>query len=256
MNIRHSSLSEIYPLPPQQLRFMGENDRQYMKIGDLNVQMLQQALPIEKIHCFLDIGCCNGRLAHALLRSGNFEGTYYGLNILPAHITWCQHHLSRQGLFHFKHLDIHNDRYNPSRKYHVTDMDFSSMPKVDIVSFYSVFTHLYEDDIRFYLKSAASMLTPHGKVLCTAFLHNDSSAAGEAAGKSRYPMPHHLNEYTRYYNEKDPLHAISFDESAFFDMIFESGLRTEQILLGGWCGRTVTTKLDPFQDLIIATLTE
>lgn len=254
MSDARSQAGADYPLPPQALRFMGEDDAKFQSIGDLCIRMLRQAMPLDAITGILDIGCGYGRLAHALLRDGGFSGAYYGVDILPRQIAWCQQALSPLGPYRFSHLDIHNARYNPSGRKRVQDLDFSDAPKVDVVTFYSVFTHLYEEDIRSYLRCAASVLRPQGKLLCTAFLQNDSSQAGEAAGRSRYPMPHRLNGHTRYHDQADPLYAIGYDEQAFLGLLAESGLRADQVVLGGWCGRAVTQDFDPFQDLVIAGL--
>ncbi len=248
------SKCRAYPLPPPALRFMGEDDANFLKIGDLCVWMLKQALPLPIISSLLDIGSGYGRLAHALLRNDEFSGIYYGFDILLKHVSWCQLELAPHGRYYFQHLDIHNARYNPTGRHRVQDIDFSSIPRVDVVTFYSVFTHLYEEDIRCYLHGAASLLKPKGKLLCTAFLRNAVSLAGEAEGKSRYPMPNRLNDHTYYYKEEDPLHAIGYDEEAFFDMFVENGLCVDQVIPGSWCGRSPASECDPFQDLVIASL--
>jgi SAM-dependent methyltransferase len=256
MNNAAETPSKNYPLPPKELRFMGEDDAKFMTIGDLCVDMLQQARPLASISSIFDIGCGYGRLAHALLRSDAFAGSYYGFDILPRQIAWCQQALSPHGPYFFKHLNIRNAKYNPAGQYRIQDFDFSGLQKFDVITLYSVFTHLYEEDVRCYLDIAASLLKPDGKLLCTAFLHNASSDEGEANGKSCYPMRHRLNAHTRYFNEQDPLHAISYDEQAFLSMLADSRFNRQQVFLGSWCGRPVTSALNPFQDLVIASNAE
>ena len=241
-----------WPLPPTELRFMGEDDDRFISIGDLCVRMLREAMPVSALGMVLDIGCGYGRLAHALLRDKRFTGRYYGLDILPQQIAWCQEHLGQDGRAHFRHLDLHNARYNPAGKYTVKDLDFSAMPRMDAVVFYSVFTHMYEADIRAYLQLAAPLLKPGGSLLCTAFLLNESSDEGERTGTTRYPMPHRLNAHVRYFNAEDPLHAIGYAEPAFLGLIGECGLRVDKVVPGSWCGRPVDGPFDPYQDMIIA----
>lgn len=240
------------PLPPQQLRFMGEDDQRFLDLGDLCLRMLEHARPLPTVHSILDVGSGYGRLAHALLRREAFSGVYYGLEILPRHVAWCQDNITPCGPYRFLHLDVHNARYNPTGKHRIFDVDFSEMPKVDVVCFFSVFTHLYEEEIRFYLREAGALLRPGGKVVGTAFLLNDSSRAGESVGTSRYPMPHRLNAHTRYFNEGDPLHAIGYEQAAFEGMVRDTGLVVEDVVLGSWCGRAPNEAFDPFQDLLIA----
>lgn len=240
------------PLPPKELRFMGEDDAQFLEVGDVLIHMLEQALPLEKANGILDIGCGYGRLAHALLRNENFSGTYYGLDILPKHIQWCQQAISPGRNFFFHHMDVKNDRYNPSGKHHVDEVDLTACPQVDLASFFSVFTHMYEQDIRAYLRHVRPLLQSQGRLVCTAFLLNEGSRAGEAAGKSTFPMQYQHNEYTRYFNAEDPLHAIGYEESAFLNILRDEKFSPVQVTLGCWSGRPAGKTPHQFQDLIIA----
>lgn len=69
------------PIPPQQLRFMGESEEQYLRIGDGLVLSIRRLSDFGAQAAIVDIGSGYGRLAHALQRAG-FEGTYRGFEIL------------------------------------------------------------------------------------------------------------------------------------------------------------------------------
>ncbi len=243
-----------HALPPQTLRFMGEDDEKFISLGDTCVQMIECAMPLNSLNSILDIGCGYGRLAHSLWRNDAFTGTYYGFDILPKHIDFCKQSLSPLGDFNFLHLDIANARYNPNGSVTVQELDFVSMPKVDLVTFYSVFTHMYIDDIKAYLRHARSILNPNGTILFTAFLLENPDMLEETA-KSSYPMPYRLDENCYYYSESDPLHAIGYKKSYLEQVVAQEGFVDIKFIYGSWSEfKYQKTKIDPFQDLCIAKL--
>jgi SAM-dependent methyltransferase len=61
------------PLPPAELRFMGEDDERFAAIGDGIVVDMIELCALRADAAVLDIGSGYGRVAHALARRG-FEG--------------------------------------------------------------------------------------------------------------------------------------------------------------------------------------
>lgn len=60
----------------------------------------------------LDVGCGHGRLAFPLAEAGDLV-SYHGLDCHAGRIAWCRNAFRPWPEFHFAHLDVQNDRYNP-----------------------------------------------------------------------------------------------------------------------------------------------
>jgi SAM-dependent methyltransferase len=148
--------SEKPPLPPKRLRFMGESDQDFIALGDELVDALTKHAGLRAHSRVLDIGCAYGRLPHALKRSG-FAGSYLGIDILKKHVRWCSKRLGDQR-FRFRHVDIENERYNPSGSLAVSDLDLDD-ERFDVIAAFSVFTHMWPEDVEAYLGLASRSIT-------------------------------------------------------------------------------------------------
>lgn len=240
------------PTPPQNLRFMETTEEKFISDGDTMLGWLRKHTSFHENSRILDIGSGYGRLAHALLRSGGFSGEYVGMDILPKHIAWCNENLGSltqyPGTYKFHHLDIKNERYNPTGKLSVEDFQLDVQP-CDVVVLTSVFTHMYIEDIRAYLVKIRNALNPAGEIFATTFMLNEAQAHYERLGRSRYPMTYKHTDHARYFNEESPLLAIGHEETFLKSAFLQSGLDIHKILYGGWCGRSGS---EIFQDAIVA----
>lgn len=121
----------------------------------------------------LDIGCGCGRLA---LPFSYFlaEGRYYGIDVWPEGIAWCQEHITaRAPGCDFRVLEAANN-------YYFQDFDgtkrnrfaLAHIPErsIDFVFAISVFTHLIAEDAAQYLGEIARVLRPDGVAYLTAFM--------------------------------------------------------------------------------------
>ncbi|HEU0264226.1 MAG TPA: methyltransferase domain-containing protein, partial [Geobacterales bacterium] len=241
---------KVIPIPPDRLRFMNETPEQYLSIGDLLVKDLTNLAGLKKNSRILDIGSGYGRLAHSMMRSSGFQGQYIGLEILKLHSQWCRDQLGTlDPHFRFVHLDLRNDRYNPGGKLKASEVVFpQGDASQDVICLTSVFTHMYEEEIRHYLTEIHRLLAPGGRCYATFFLLNAESLDLMEAGKSTIAMKLVLNDHCRYLNPDDPLHAIGYDELWLQQLVESCGLKTETVAHGAWCGRKTD---NIYQDVLV-----
>ena len=136
---------------------MGESDEDFIALGDELVEALTEHAGLREDSRVLDIGCGYGRLPHALKRRG-FAGTYLGIDVLERHVRWCTKRLG-DPRFRFRHADIKNERYNPNGSQAVGDLDLGD-ERFDVIAAFSVFTHMWPEDVKAYLRLAAGALAP------------------------------------------------------------------------------------------------
>ena len=119
----------------------------YDKVGNLEYYLLKY-FGLEKNHNILDIGCGSGRLAYSLK---NFlSGKYVGYDILQDPLDYAKKKCSRDD-WEFNLIDGEN-------------LSFASS-SFHFVTFFSVFTHLLDEDIFVYLQESSRVLEPNGKII-------------------------------------------------------------------------------------------
>lgn len=229
------------PLPPPEMRFMGESDERFQRTGDESVAELREVVGLGDEERLLDVGCGYGRLPHALLRDGGFAGTYLGLDILPGPVAWCEQELAPRsgGRFSFRQIDVANERYRPEGGTPPERAELGvEAGAFDVVALISVFTHLDPPAVERYLHEIAAALAPGGRAFISAFLLNPSWRELEEAGRCPIPMPHRLTSFCRYQDPDDPLHAIGYKPAWLVARAEEAGLElASRPRLGTWCGR-------------------
>jgi len=195
----------------------------------------------------LDLGSGYGRLAIGLLSSG-FRGRYVGLDIQKRPIAWCRRHLTpfTERRFRFVHLDVRSGRYNPRGAIAPTDIRFPvRRDSQDCVAVFSVFTHMYEADIRRYLREIRRVLTSDGIAVTTWFVYDDARLPAATSEETTvFPMVNEINAVTRYSEPTDPLRAIAYDEDHVHRMVARAGLQLTDTAYGSWCGEPSATGQD------------
>jgi SAM-dependent methyltransferase len=234
-------MNESPPLPPPRIRFMAESDRVYLEVGDETIADLRENVGLSNDDRVLDIGCGYGRLAHALIRDTEFEGTYLGLDILGGPIEWCQEALTpgSDGRVSFRQIDVANARYNPggSTPGHEAALGVAA-GGFDVITLISVFTHLDPPSVERYLSEAARALAPDGRVFIALFLLDDSWRDREERSTSPIPLTHALTPFSRFQDEEDPLAAIGYEPEWLTERARDAGLELHAPpRLGSWCGR-------------------
>ena len=182
--------------------------------GPLDIPPLKAGEAYRRV---FDFGCGCGREARRLLLQHDKPEKLVGLDINPDMIEWCRANLgSRNVSFH--HHDVWSVTYAPqnSRNRVLPIRDLGS--DFTLIEANSVFTHLHEDQSKFYLDQMRSMLGPTGIIRATWFLFN----------KKAFPMMGaDLN--TLFINESDPTNAVYYDWQAFVKMVQGLGYKVIDI---------------------------
>jgi SAM-dependent methyltransferase len=218
---------------------MGEDDERFVAVGDGIVADMIELCALRADATVLDIGSGYGRVVHGLARR-DFEGAYLGLEILSRHVGWCSEHLTPAsgGRYEFAHLDVRNDRYNPTGAMAADAVTFDVADAgIDVAVLTSVFTHMYAAEIERYMGELARVLRPGARALTTFFALDDTWREAQLAGGLAMPMTHVLDAHCRYHNADDPLHAIAYTPAWIRGAVARAGLRVFAVRLGTWCGR-------------------
>ena len=153
------------PLPNQLLRaaVSGPDLDRFMYIGSAWSAVCVRYQPTKSEPTVLDIGCGVGKMARFL--AINPELRYVGFDIYLPAIRWCQREFSRVygDRFRFEHFDGHSSMYNPGGTVQVQDYRFPvDDDSIDLAIGASIFTHLYEEDMRHYFVETARVLRDGG----------------------------------------------------------------------------------------------
>lgn len=101
----------------------------------------------------LDLGCGPGRLAPQFLKFLDDKGEYYGCDISAHAINFCKEHYVRANLHFFESK--------------MTEIPLPHEKYFDFVLCYSVFTHLFPNEMRALLCECRRLLKGHGLMLST-----------------------------------------------------------------------------------------
>jgi len=117
----------------------------------------------------LDVGC-GTKVVKRLLDDSLPIGHYTGIDVSSEVIDWLRANVSRPE-FEFHHFNAHNDLYNPEG---APLASFDLLPvgpaRFDLISLFSVFTHLAPDDFTAMLRLLRRHIKPDGKLLFSLYL--------------------------------------------------------------------------------------
>ena len=216
----------------------GDKDDEHYVAAGIALARLLRDHGLRDEHAVLDVGSGYGRLAIGLLTEG-FAGS----------ATSASTSSSAGGVVPTHPHAVHGGALpvpppgRPQRPLQPRRGDGSHRPAVrgqgglehDFVAVFSVFTHMYEarEPSARYLRDDASgpqtgnRRSPRGSSSTRpglpAILSSETSA---------FPMVNEINAVTRYYDSRDPLWAISYEESHVLAMVAEAGLELVEIVHG------------------------
>lgn len=174
----------------------------------------------------VDIGCGPGAMAHGLRTLIGDEGHYLGIDVHRPSILWCRHRFREYPGLKFDLVPSMLPSLASAEPYQLPVVDSS----VDFVLAKSLFTHLRESEIRFYLAEIIRCLRPGGRAMITAFLFANAAEAvpafrfSNASGLVRWRVKHR------------PEAATAFDRDFFAALVAEAGLELPWIEPGFWPG--------------------
>lgn len=167
-------LSEIVPpIPGERVRSSVGSPSMagYLLSGDAWQILLGKFLvPDSRL---LDIGCGCGKMARNLAYHPHVK-KYIGFDVIKSSIDFCNEALApRIGeKFEFHCLDVHSECYNPSGTVKSTEVVFPADDgSIDLAWGCSLFTHLFEEDAKHYLREVRRVLSPRGVFLPTIHIN-------------------------------------------------------------------------------------
>jgi len=219
--------------------------------GSHDLQIFKTLADLRPEESVLEIGCGPGRMAAALTRFLNGQGSYDGMDNVDAFIRWCNKHITpRYPRFHFEHADVFNGAYNPKGRVAARNYNFPyPESRFDFVFLISVFTHMLPEDMEHYLREITRVMKAGARCLITFFLLNPESLNMVEAGRSAFNFTNGFGEYRTALAVAES--AVAYEEAFVRQLYLKCGLRLiEPIHYGSWCGRQNSLT---FQDIVLAT---
>jgi ubiquinone/menaquinone biosynthesis C-methylase UbiE len=215
-------------------------------IGDHQLSLLQQLTPIEPNHNVLEIGCGIGKVAVRLGKMLAPNGHYYGVDVIHDSIEWCQNNITaRHPNIEFIHVDAESAMYNPKGTSQPTETRLAIADgSIDRILLYSVFTHLFEPDIRNYLSEFRRLLKPTGAVLATWFVIDDAALAAVRSKPSPLGsfirFPYRISMGCWVNDISAPQGAVGYAMPCIEQMVADTGFRISKFTWGYWSGSRVS----------------
>jgi ubiquinone/menaquinone biosynthesis C-methylase UbiE len=173
-----ASLVAQYPIEEAMSRAVGGGIGSYEAIGEIELNVVRWA-GLQDGMSIIDVGCGSGRLAHAI-------GQHMSVDFLGVDIV-------QQLLDYAKTKSPANYRFVCHRELTIPAKDYSA----EMVSAFSLFTHLLHAETYLYLEDARRVLRPGGKVVFSFLEFGDpghwDSFLGEVAGRRAFGGGAHLN---------------------------------------------------------------
>jgi SAM-dependent methyltransferase len=189
------SARQRIPLPPLSLmQSVGSTHAEsFLQLGEAWAQLIRDEL--EPDSTILDIGCGCGRVARWFADDANVAA-YVGFDVIEESVAWCRNFLSplASRKYRFERLDVQSDEYNPGGTIPASEVVFPlATGAAHVVIAASLFTHLFENDTRRYLRETARVLDPaRGSALLSILrLPNGAGSAGNEA-RMEYGERHFL----------------------------------------------------------------
>ena len=244
------------PIPSLRLMFDGPRDYElFLKQGSETLGFYKSIAGMKPDDAILDIGCGIGRKTIPLLDYLNGDALYVGMDLDRRGIDWLLRNVtSRNQRFVFLQQDIYNKFYNPKGAL-IPGKLVLPFPNAsfDMVVLWSVFTHMFPDDIAHYLSEIARVLKPGGTLASSYFLYDDEILARMQRGETRPNFNHALKD-CRTTNPNMPEDALAVNRNWLKSIQDQVGLKTQRELLGSWSGHLPPQDLEitNHQDIVVA----
>jgi ubiquinone/menaquinone biosynthesis C-methylase UbiE len=237
------------PLPPEELRRVGQGDFQQMGRYLLD-RLIHHGLQPE--HRVLDVGSGIGRVA-ASMTAYLTTGSYEGFDIDREMVAWCQENITPSyPHFRFQVADVYSPAYNPTGAYRAEDYRFPyEDASFDYVLLTSVFTHMPPREVDHYLSEITRVLMPGGIASITWFLIDRDSKRILLDPGTR-PSFRFTRRKHRIANAENPAVAVAHKLGNVRAMYRRNGLAIRELIRGKW-RRSGGDPGAIRQDLIVAT---
>ncbi|KQU79313.1 hypothetical protein ASD00_36260 [Ensifer sp. Root31] len=231
-----------FKIPFDLINMTGSGPDAFIANAEGQLAELRDKIGVEPDHTFVEIGCGVGRSAIPLTTALP-KGRYLGIDIIERSIAWNKANISNIfPNFRFVRFDVKDDLHNPTGTMSTLDikipMDDNS---VDRVIFWSVFTHLFDDEISHYLRECRRILKPGGKVWASCFvLTPEVLESARSSDLTQWSLTFQNEPDARgcFINNLDvPRGAVGYTPQALHKLISATGLTlTRPFVKGAWSG--------------------
>ncbi len=207
-------------LPAPDMRWCGaefKDNAFYLQSAEAEARRLIDHFGCNPESRILDIGCGPGRLPIGLLRV-IVKANYTGIDVDQDSIAWGKYHIQQKHpSFRFQHLNIINERYNKNGIQLTKNFSFEfPANSFDIIYLYSVFSHMYEEDMRIYLSEFIRILKDNGKIFFTTFA--EENVPDVSVNPKNYVFKKCFG----------PLHVVRYEKNYIFSLLDEIGFIVEK----------------------------
>jgi SAM-dependent methyltransferase len=216
---RRDSISpEAPPIPPLEYRqWVGPTDR--LLYDNPTGSLVYPEFEPDRYESVFDFGCGCGRVARQLILQIPQPRRYVGIDVHPQLIAWCQENLQQAApSFEFHHHDVFDSLVNPVEG----KPDVLPFPvdddSVTLFESLSIFTHIVERQLAYYLREAARVLRPDGEMNASFLLFE--KADFPVLGDARNAL---------YIDDSYPPAAVYYDRGWLQRMLLEVGLAVVRI---------------------------
>jgi len=236
-----------YDVPEHLAVLTGAGGSTFKLVSDEQLDVLQKHIGVNRDHAVLEIGCGIGRAAIPFTHLLSPSGRYIGIDIVRESIDWCNANIAassgdvpvRHPNFSFLCLDVQSHMYNPNGAMTAAELRLPVDDRsIDRIFLFSVFTHMFEPDIRGYLAEFARVLKPSGLALATWFMIDEDNLKsvrefGSVMGE-HIRFAHRISMSCWVSDIHHPLGAVGYSEPAIHDMVASAGLRVINAVRGYW----------------------
>jgi SAM-dependent methyltransferase len=245
-----------FEIPSDLARLTGGGPETWGLIGPQHMRQIERYAPISPDHTVFELGCGVGRDAMELTRLLSANGRYIGVDIIEASIAWARANISvRFPNFEFHHLDIYSEAFNSAGIYSASDFSLpADSSSVDRIIAQSVFTHIFTDDVSYYLGEFNRILKTDGLAFATFFVMDDdtrelvAARLGPAKGFPDLTFRHEYAPGVWINDAENPEEAVAYHHDVVKSLAAKSGLDLIDLPRGYWSGRSGT---DDGQDIAI-----
>ena len=242
-----------FEIPEQLALRTGGGEATFEEISNIHLKSIGLYFDIIPGIAVLELGCGVGRDAIPLIEMIGPEGHYLGTDIHRETIDWCRGHITkRHPNFRFEFFDIQNEYYNPDGRLSANECPIP-LPacSVDLVLLQSVFTHLPEEDIAYFMGEFSRVLRPGGIIYSTFFLLDEETLQRIRKGTFA-TFSNQVGEGAWVQDRAWPSGARGYSFEKITSLLKNTHLAVHRgPYYGSWSDRAPTAPVDPGQDIII-----
>jgi SAM-dependent methyltransferase len=209
-------------MPPLEYRtWVGPTEDSFYENPDGS--LVYPDFPAERYESVFDFGCGCGRVARQLILQRPRPQRYVGIDLHPELIAWCRANLEPAAAgFSFHHHDVFDRLVNAGEG----KPDVLAFPAPDdsvtLFEALSIFTHIPQRHLPFYLTEAARVLAPNGEMNASFLLFEKADFAALSLDPNRNAL---------YVDDEYPPAAVYFDRQWLQQTLADAGLTITKIAM-------------------------